>query len=176
MGTSRVSPQPSPFRWHLGTRLPKGVLSELLPFIDFSVSGFCINEEIKVICYQLELRSPWLVARYDEKAGREEQSSPNSDLQWCVSVVHGNGSVCSHFFTFTQMTTGAFSWNVGKLFSELKLVRDSCSSLFTLVDQSQSSTSWLTQICNQEMNFICNLLSCFMGTSGRPLTMAKSVR
>ena len=71
-----------------------------------------------------------------------------SNLQWCVSVVHGNGSVCSHFFTFTWMTTEAFSWNVNKVFFELKLVTESCSSLFTLVDQSQSSTSWLTQLCN----------------------------
>ena len=52
----------------------------LLPFSGFSV-GFCINEQIKVICYQLELRSPGLVARYDEKAGREERSSSNLDLQ-----------------------------------------------------------------------------------------------
>ena len=51
-----------------------------LPLNGFSV-GFCINEEIKVICYQLELRSPGLVAHCDDKAGREEQPSPNLDLQ-----------------------------------------------------------------------------------------------
>ena len=30
-----------------------------------------------------------------------------------------NSNVCSHCFTFTLMMTGAFSRNVGKLFSEL---------------------------------------------------------
>ena len=33
--------------------------------------------------------SPWLL-RCDEETGREEQSSPTFDLQWCVlSIVHG---------------------------------------------------------------------------------------
>ena len=51
------------------------------------------------------------------------QSSPTFDLQWRVSsVVHGyNRNVCSYFFTFALMTTGAFSWNVGKLFFDLKV-------------------------------------------------------
>ena len=31
---------------------------------------------------------------------------------------------CLHLFTFALMVTGAFSRNVGKLFSELKLVTD----------------------------------------------------
>ena len=35
-----------------------------------------------------------------------------------------NSSVCSYFFTFAQMRTVAFSQNVSKLFSELKLVTD----------------------------------------------------
>ena len=39
-----------------------------------------------------------------------------------------NSSACSHFFTFALMTTGAFSRNVGKLFSELKLVTNSLLS------------------------------------------------
>ena len=38
------------------------------------------------------------------------------------------------------------NWNVSKVFFELKLVTESCSSLFTLVDQNQSSTSWLKWI------------------------------
>ena len=33
-----------------------------------------------------------------------------------------NSNICSHLFTFALMTTGAFSQNVSKLFSELKLV------------------------------------------------------
>ena len=38
------------------------------------------------------------------------------------SVVHGyNRNVCSYFFTFALMTTGAFSWNVSKLFFNLKV-------------------------------------------------------
>ena len=36
-----------------------------------------------------------------------------------------NSNVCSHLFTFALMTTGAFSQDIGKLFSELKLVPDS---------------------------------------------------
>ena len=39
-----------------------------------------------------------------------------------------NSNVCSHFFTFALMTTRAFSRNVGKLFSELKLVTDNLLS------------------------------------------------
>ena len=34
-----------------------------------------------------------------------------------------NSNVCLHFFTIA-MTTGAFSQNVGKLFSKLKVVTD----------------------------------------------------
>ena len=37
---------------------------------------------------------------------------------------HALSNVCSHFFIFTLMRTGAFSQNVGKSFSELKLVTD----------------------------------------------------
>ena len=40
-----------------------------------------------------------------------------------------NSNVCLHLFTFALMTTGAFSQNVGKLFSELKLVTNNL--LFT---------------------------------------------
>ena len=40
-----------------------------------------------------------------------------------------NSNVCLHLFTFALMTTGAFSRNIGKLFSELKLVTDNL--LFT---------------------------------------------
>ena len=36
-------------------------------------------------------------------------------------------NICSHLFTFTLMTTGAFSQNFSKLFSELKLVTDNLS-------------------------------------------------
>ena len=72
--------------------------------------------------------SPWLLDCCDEEAGREEEFSPTVDLQWLTSpVVHGykiNSRVCSQFFTFALMTTGAFSQNVGKLFSELRLVPD----------------------------------------------------
>ena len=39
-----------------------------------------------------------------------------------------NSNVCSHFFTFVLMTTGAFSQSVGKLFSEFKLVTDDLSN------------------------------------------------
>ena len=48
------------------------------------------------------------------------------DLLNLSSVVHGyiKSSVCSYFFTFFLMTTGAFSQNASKLFSELKLVTD----------------------------------------------------
>ena len=38
--------------------------------------------------------------------------------QQCMAI---NRNVCPHFFTFTLMTTGAFSQNVGKLFSDLKV-------------------------------------------------------
>ena len=41
--------------------------------------------------------------------------------QQCMAI---NSNGCSHFLTFALMTTGAFSQNVGKLFSELKLVTD----------------------------------------------------
>ena len=39
-----------------------------------------------------------------------------------------NSNVCLHFFTFALMITTAFSQNVGKLFSELKLVTITFSS------------------------------------------------
>ena len=51
--------------------------------------------------------------------------SSENDLQRLFVL---NSNVCSHFFTFALMTTGAFSQNVGKLFSELKLVTDNLSS------------------------------------------------
>ena len=42
-------------------------------------------------------------------------------LSTCMAI---NGNVCSHFITFALITTGAFSRNVGKLFSKLKLITD----------------------------------------------------
>ena len=70
-----------------------------------------------------------------EEAGREEQSSPTFDLHWLVSSV---GSVCSHFFAFALMMTGAFSQNVSKFLSELKLVTD----LPLHLCRSQLRTQW----------------------------------
>ena len=46
-----------------------------------------------------------------------------------------NSNVCLHLFTFTLMMTGAFSRNVGKLFSELKLVTDNLLFNSLLVKQ-----------------------------------------
>ena len=37
---------------------------------------------------------------------------------------------CLHFFTFALMRTGAFSKNIGKLFSELKLVTDNLLCIY----------------------------------------------
>ena len=68
----------------------------------------------------------WLLDHCDERS-REDQSLLTFDLQWRIlsSTWHINWSVCSHFFTFTLMTTTAFVWNSGKLFSALKLVPSS---------------------------------------------------
>ena len=74
--------------------------------------------------------SSWLLDCCDEEAGREEQTSPTFDLQCHVSsVVHGfKIAMFVHTsFTFALMTTGAFSGNICKLFSELKLVTDNLS-------------------------------------------------
>ena len=74
--------------------------------------------------------SPWLMDCCDEEAGREEQSSPTFDLQWRISsVVHGYkiAMFVHTSLTFTLMATGAFSRNICKLFSELKLVTDNLS-------------------------------------------------
>ena len=58
-----------------------------------------------------------VVARLE--AGRGEQSSLTSELQWCISlVVHGYKK---HIHL---MMTGVFSQNIGKLFTELKLATD----------------------------------------------------
>ena len=38
--------------------------------------------------------------------------------QQCMAI---NNNVCLHLFTFALMTTGPFSQNIGKLFSELKI-------------------------------------------------------
>ena len=46
-------------------------------------------------------------------------SSENNSL---LLDSHDSQEVHHYFFTFTLMTTGAFSGNVGKLFSKLKLV------------------------------------------------------
>jgi len=66
----------------------------------------------------------WFLDHCDEEAGREEQCSSTFDLQWCVSsVVHAiKSSVC--FILLHFLPNGAFSRNVGKLFSKLKLVTD----------------------------------------------------
>ena len=40
----------------------------------------------------------------------------------------GSASLCLHLFTFALMTTGAFSRNIGKSFSELQLVTDNLNS------------------------------------------------
>ena len=54
--------------------------------------------------------------------------SSENDLQRLFVL---NSNVCSHFFTFALMTTGAFSRNVGKLFSDLKLVTDNLLFIYT---------------------------------------------
>ena len=41
-------------------------------------------------------------------------------------------------FTFALMTTGAFSRNVGKLFSELKLVTDNLLSICAIIVREPS--------------------------------------
>ena len=43
--------------------------------------------------------------------------------------------LCSYFFAL--MTTGAFSRNVGKLFSELKLVPDNLLFIYAAIDCEQ---------------------------------------
>ena len=64
-----------------------------------------------------------------------------------------NSNVCSHFFTFALMTTGAFSQNVGKLFSELKLVTDNLFKLRFL------ATSFLLQVAGLLNMFTCLVLA-----------------
>ena len=55
-----------------------------------------------------------------------------------------NSSVCSHFFIFALVMTGAFSRNVGKSFSELKLVTNNlplhlCRSNWEATEKYNSS-------------------------------------
>ena len=45
-------------------------------------------------------------------------------------VADHNGTFIDVSFTFALMTTGAFSRNIGKLFSELKLVTDNLLSIY----------------------------------------------
>ena len=65
--------------------------------------------EEKVICYQLELRK--------QLAGVSTEFSSRHQGTFALAVE-------SHQHTFTPMTTGAFSRNIGKLLSKLKLVTD----------------------------------------------------
>ena len=70
-----------------------------------------------------------------------------------------NSNVCSHLFTFALMMTAAFSRNIGKLFSELKLVPDSL--LFKVIQKlfphMQYPYTPLTMIqqCIKGWHFIC---------------------
>ena len=65
-------------------------------------------------------------------SGQREAVSTNaviySHVLLTIRVTGGQRSIptnyCSHFFTFGLMMTGAFSRNVSKLFSKLKLVTD----------------------------------------------------
>ena len=59
-------------------------------------------------------------------AQTEKHEHDNVCPQYCMAI---NSNICLQLFTFARMTTGAFSRNVGKLFSELKLVTDNL--LFT---------------------------------------------
>ena len=61
----------------------------------------------------------WLLDDHDEEAGREEKFLLTVDFQSHVSSAVNGSSVCTHFFTFTLMMTGAFSWNVRKVFFRL---------------------------------------------------------
>ena len=54
--------------------------------------------------------------------GQEKRSNPHRPLTSNDMAI--NSSVCSHFFTFALMTTGAFSRNVGMLYTKLKLETD----------------------------------------------------
>ena len=69
----------------------------------------------------LEVPSCW-TAVMRSQGGRSTPHRPltSNDVypQQCMAI-----NVCSHFFTFALTTTGAFSRNVGKLFSELKLLK-----------------------------------------------------
>ena len=75
--------------------------------------------------------------------------SPIFDLQWRVSlVVHSY--ICSHL-TFALMTTGAFSRNVSKLLSELKLVTDNLLFSYIFKFSAQNHTTATHTTCDKHL-------------------------
>ena len=57
-------------------------------------------------------------------ATRDFQSSISVETLWMYRASFTNSYKWQHFFTLIMMTTRAFSQNIGKLLSELKLVTD----------------------------------------------------
>ena len=81
----------------------------------------------------LEVPGCW-TAMMGRQGGRSDPCWPlisnNVYCQWCMTI---NSNVCSHPFIFTLRMTGAFSRNVGKLFSELSYNLPLQRSLLLLV-------------------------------------------
>ena len=134
------------FQWLLSWLLHKSKGGYLLPTWAWKIACRRFNWMLQVSLGQKWWRRPCTFRWYPQRSAstriedwkslvagllwwggrREEQSSlplTSNDMfpQLYMAI---NSSVCSHLFTFSLMTTGAFSRNVSKLFSELKLVTD----------------------------------------------------
>ena len=73
--------------------------------------------------------------------------------QWCMAI---NSSICSSLH-FRPVTTGAFSRNVGKLFSKLKLVTDNL--LFSYAEANWKATENLCRLSCFCLD-VCTILRC----------------
>ena len=64
----------------------------------------------------------------------------------CSSRHQGESIIAVSSFTFALMTTGAFNWNVGRLFSKLKLVTDNLLFIY-------AAANWeATESCDSNCN------------------------
>ena len=86
--------------------------------------------------------------------GQEGRSNPHRPLTSNDMAI--NSSVCSHFFTFALMTTGAFSRNVGMLYTKLKLETDD-PLLYSYIDLHSKILSCSCGENSQEFSLSCKI-------------------